>query len=366
MAVERSVSTALFLGNVSLFLSSTASLYDQLGVSFVKMAQFVHPQQLPLAKSVRADFQSLHEDILSLGNVFRSSAAWHRTSIIAPLKKVLYTNATERDTAIKRYREQRQASIEARKLALTNFSRLTDAEKTAEAEIKAWFTKLEQKRIRGIDDESDNIGGAVDITDKVLPWEKSLKVIGKRKDEEDATLRLIQKLKLVQSCRVQYSESVEKENVCVTLARDNESDALSKAQKAEEDQINFFVRDVLPQVYPKDENSSNLPSARTSISISDAERPFAEGIEKKGKELLTSLNLFKQSIPYENGMGVMDADTLGLPEALGIQRDKIKSSFSARQKRIEVTQIVVKLFEEFAGVTSKSSFRMLSQITNHR
>ena len=38
---------------------------------------------------------------------------------------------------------------------------------------------------------------------------------------------------------------------------------------------------------------------------------------------------------YEEGMGVMDAETLGLPEALGTQRDKIKSSFSSRENRME-------------------------------
>jgi len=62
----------------------------------------------------------------------------------------------------------------------------------------------------------------------------------------------------------------------------------------------------------------------------------------------------------------MDAETLGLPEDLGIQRDKIKSCFSARADRIKVTEIVLKLFEEITNVTAKFSFRMRSQITNQR
>jgi hypothetical protein len=367
LAVERSVSTALFLSNVSLFLSSTATIYEQLGINLIKMAQFERPQKLPRETLIHDDLHSLYEDILSLGSDFRSSAEWYRTSLIAPLKKRLSTNRTERDGATKRYREQRQANVEARKLALANYSRTTKVTKTAEAEIQAWFSTLQQKRIRGMNEECEETGETVDATtDKDLPWEKSLKLIGKKENEE-ATIRLIQKLKLVQTCRMQYNESVEKENNCVTLSQEKESLALSKAQKVEEDQLNFFVKDILSQVFSKDENARNLPVVRASVAMSDIDRPFAEGFEKKGIELLSTLKLFKQqSIPYEEGMGVMNAETLGLPEALGIQRDKIKSSFSARENRIEVTEIVIKLFEEIAGVTSKLSFRMLSQITNQR
>mmetsp|Transcript_111844 Transcript_111844/g.228999 ORF Transcript_111844/g.228999 Transcript_111844/m.228999 type:complete len:915 (+) Transcript_111844:1197-3941(+) len=65
-------------------------------------------------------------------------------------------------------------------------------------------------------------------------------------------------------------------------------------------------------------------------------------------------------------MGIMDAETLGLPDTLGHQRDKIKTAFSARENRIKITEVVLKLFEEIADVTSKLSLRMRSQITNQR
>ena len=146
LAVERSFTTGLFLGNVSLFLSSTTTLYEQLGVKLVKIAQFVRPQQLTLETLISDDFQSLYQDILSMGSGFRLSAEWYRTSIIAPLKSIFLTNRTERDAAVKRYRKLRQESVEARKLALANYSRTTSATKTAEAEIEAWFSKLQQNR----------------------------------------------------------------------------------------------------------------------------------------------------------------------------------------------------------------------------
>ena len=369
MAVERSVSTALFLGNVSLFLSSTATIYEQLGINLIKMAQFERPQQqLSRETLLNDDLQSLYEDILSLGSGFRGSAAWYRTSLIAPLKKMLFTNGTERDSATKRYKEQRRASVEARKLALASYSRTTKVTKNAESEIQRWFSTLQQKRTQVMKEEHNETEETVDAAaDLDLPWEKALKRIGKKENAEEATMRLIQRLKLVQTCRMKYNESVEKENICVRLSQEKESLALSKAQKSEEDQLNFFVEDILSQVYPKDENARKLPVVRANVAMSDSDRPYAEGFEKKGIELLSTLKLFKQqSVPYEEGMGVMDAETLGLPEELGIQRDKIKSSFSARENRIEVTEIVIKLFEEISGVTSKLSLRMLSQITNQR
>jgi len=363
MAVERNISTTLFLGSVSVFLKSTATLYEQLGVSLVKMAQFVHPEQLPPKTLITDELQSIYEVILSLGSDFRSSAEWYRTSVIKPLKSILSTTGTERDLAVKRYRETKQASIEARKLARANYSGITNATKAAEAEIKEWYSKLEQKE--GNQEKNKKIGAAIEVTEKDLPWERSLKHIGKKENVEEATLRLIQKLKLVQSCRIRYIDSVKKENDYVTLSQENESHALSKTQKAEEDQMNFFIKNILSQVFP--ENAGSLPTVRTSVTTSDTERLFVADIEKKSIEILSNLNLFKQqSIPYEPGMGVMDAETLGLPEALGVSRDKIKSSLSARENRIEVTEIIIKLFEEIAGTTSKSSVRLLSQIANQR
>ena len=365
--MERSVATSLFLGNVLVFFTNTGALYEQMGMNLTKMAQFIHPQQMPREISIKDDFDALYEDLLSLGGGFRSLGKFYRSSIVAPLKKILSTNGSQRDATLKQYKQRKQASVEARKLALVNYSKLTNATKTAEDEIQEWYSTLQGKEIQETDEEGEDIEGAVGFVERELPWEKSLKLIGKKKNEEDATIRLIRNLKLVQSCKINYNINVEEENDCVLLSQESESLALSTTQKAEEDQINFLVKDILTQVFPQNKNGQKLPVAHTSIATSDADRPFAEGIEKKGIELLSGLNLFKQqSLSYEEGMGVMDAETLGLPESLGTQRDKIKSSFSARETRIEVTDIIIKLFEEINGATSKSSLRMLSLISNQR
>lgn len=367
--MERSVATAIFLGNVSVFFTNTAALYEQLGMNLVKMAQYIHPQQMPRGIAIDGEFQALYNDFLSLGRGFRSLGKFYRTSIIAPLKKILSKNGGQRDAAVKQYKDRKLASVNARKVALANLLKLTNATQSAEDEIQSWYSLLREKEVQETDEESKETEGATEGMDNDIPWEKALKLIGKKRNEEKATMRLITKLKLVETCRMQYAENVEDENNCVLLSQESESLALSTAQKAEEDQINFLVKDIFSQVFPEDKNGESLPVARTSPTTSDASTPFQDNFEKKGIELLNSFNvkLFKQqSLSYEEGMGVMDAETLGLPESLGQQRDKIKTSFSARESRIEVTEIILKLFEEISGVTSKSSLRMISLISNQR
>ena len=367
LCVERSVATAIFLGNVSVFFTNTAALYDQLGMNLVKMAQYIQPQQMPRGIAIDGDFQALYSDFLSLGRGFRIVGKFYRTSIIAPLKKILSKNGGQRDAAVKQYKDRKLASVHARKLALANLLKLANATQSAEDEIQSWYSLLREKAVRETDEESKETEGATEDMDKDLPWEKALKLIGKKRNEENATVRLITKLKLVETCRTQYGENVEDENNCVLLSQESESLALSTAQKAEEDQINFLVKEIFSQVFPEDKNGENLTVARTSPTTSDSATAFQDNFEKKGIELLSSLKLFKQqSLSYEEGMGVMDAETLGLPESLGQQRDKIKSSFSARESRIEVTEITLKLFEEISSVTSKSSLRMISLISNQR
>ncbi len=367
MCVERSVATSIFLGNVSVFFTNTAALYEQLGMNLMKMAQYIHPQQMPRGIAIDGDFQALYNDFLSLGRSFRSLGKFYRTSIIAPLKKILSKNGGQRDAAVKQYKDRKLGSVNARKVALANLLKLTNATQSAEDEIQSWYSLLREKEVRETDEESKEMEGATEDMDRDLPWEKALTLIGKKRNEENATIRLITKLKLVETCRTQYGENVEDENNCVLLSQESESLALSTAQKAEEDQINFLVRDIFSQVFPEDKNGENLPVARTSPTTSDSATAFQDNFEKKGIELLSSLKLFKQqSLSYEEGMGVMDAETLGLPESLGQQRDRIKSSFSARESRIEVTEITLKLFEEISGVTSKSSLRMISLISNQR
>jgi hypothetical protein len=74
--------------------------------------------------------------------------------------------------------------------------------------------------------------------------------------------------------------------------------------------------------------------------------------------------LFKQqTLKYEEGTGIMEAETLGLPEEAGRLRDKIQSSFAARSARIKVSQALKTVLEELIMANSKlaGSFKVKSQ-----
>jgi len=367
LVVERSRNTVLFLGNISVFLSGVATIYEQLGIYLIKTSQTIRPQQLSSFKTpIDDDFQSLYESILHLSSGFRNSAICYRNTIISSLQKTLTDNGKVTGAFINQYREVKQASLEARKLALMNYSKCTNAVKAAEMEIQLWVSNMQQKKNDGIVSEESKEQGEIEISDTDFPWVKSLKLLGEKENKIESTLRLIQKLKVVQLCETRYVESVSKENELVKVVEEAEVLALGKTQQMERELLNSFVSVILGKVFPKDNNAEYVSVNPTGIRRNgDVDKPFTEGIEKKGKDLLA--NLFKQqSVPYEEGMGVMDAETLGLPESVGIKRDKVKSSFSTRGNRIKVTEIVIKLFEEIANVTFKSSSRMRSQIVNQR
>lgn len=366
LARERNMSTALFLGNISMFLSSMATVYEHFGINLVKISRLLSPEQLPFKTSIGGDLESLYKTILSLGNDFRNSAECYRNTIVASLQKTLATNGNELDIAIKRYKEMKQRSAEARKAALANYSTVMSAVKAAEMEIQAWASNVKRQQKDEFSKGRKENDKAVEINETDLPWEKSLKVIGKNENETESTIRLIQKLKIVQACKTEYAASVERENDCVNLSQEREVLALSKAEKAEKDQTNFYTNTVLTNVFPKEKGEAKLDALRASFTTTDSERSF--GIEmKKTSELFSTLNLFKQqSTPYEEGMGVMDAETLGLPSQLGIQRDNVKSCFTARGNRIKVSEIIVKFFEESMSLSSKSSLKIRSYITNQR
>lgn len=366
LAVEKNISTSILLGNVLVFFTNTGALYEQLGMNLIKMTQFVHPQQIPPGISFHDDFATLYEDLLSLGGGFRSLGKFYRLSIVTPLKKMLSGNGGQRDAVLKQYRERKQSSVESRKLALANYSKLKNATKIAEDEVRSWYSTIQKKQSQQTNGESKETEEIIaGIVENDSSWEKALKLIGKRKGEQDATIRLIRKLKIIQFSRIQYNRNIEEENNFVILSQESEALALSTTQKSEEDQMNFFVKDILSQLFPADKNGENLTITQTNSGSSDADGTLAENFEKK---LLSGLKLFKQgpSLSYEEGMGVMDAETLGLPETLGAQRDKIKSSFSSRENRMEVTEVIIKLFEEINGLTSKSSLRMINQVSHQR
>lgn len=353
LALERSKSTGRFCREMGDFLDGVATVYDQFGIRLVGTSQSVRPQRLPFKTCINEDFQSLYDNNNALAGGYRGLAESYRSEIVAELRKVLADTIIEVDAANSRYKEARLASMRSRQLAMVSYSKYAAADRAAEEEIQAF---LQQQSIRVEDGSSSGSESAIDdrmaeaLDVDLPPWEKTLNRVGS--GDRTRTSILVQKLKAVESYESEYIDAVHQENDAVRVAEGMEGNALRKVQKTEEERLRFFASCVVAKVFPGQSDFENC--ATVTPTTAQAMDFDVTGLEKKGKDLLA--NIFsKQSLPYEDGMGAMDAETLGLPEEVGQLRDRVKSSFSTRENRIKISEIVTRFVADLADLSFKAA-----------
>lgn len=352
LALQRSKASGLFCRDVAKFLLGVATIYDQYGVNLVKLAQSIRPDRMPLEdKSILPDdFRLLYENLRSFGDRFRTMAEFFRTSIVDSVISALTQTSKTVDAAHDKYLRVRQDSFQSRQSALDFYNKYKSAVDAAEAEIQSWIKQCDEKAPEVSESNENSI--EIVVEDTAVSWERSLQRLGSI--NRDGTSRLIQKLRDIQSCGAAYAEAVAKENKKVTLAMEMESVALEHVQETEQDRVRLFALTVVAKVFKGEIDVENMKLPTPS----NAEASFAEGFEKKGKDILAGLNagLFKQqSVSYEPGMGAMEAEIMGLPLELGTLRDNVRSSFTRHEVRIKATETLLKLMEEIVEVTNQSA-----------
>jgi hypothetical protein len=360
LAVERSKSTGLFCRDVHNFIVGVATIYDQYGISLNKISQLVRPGRLPFdGKTVLDDdFQVLYDCMKQSGDRFRTLAEFFRSTIADSLKQTLADTSKTVESSSDRYQRVRSDCFKSRQSANALLKKHSSAVQSVEAEIQVWMRGIDGNGEDGnANTENDNDDHA-DGTEKAT-WEKALERFGKNYPE--GTARLIKNLRAVKSLEAEYVDAVHKENDKVALAVEMEALALGKIQETEQDRINLLATSVATKVFLAgiDMELKNQPTP-----VNTDESTFAEGIEKKGKDILAGLNvgLFKQqSLPYEPGMGAMEAETMGLPPEYGKLRDDMKTCFANHEKRIKATETVYKLLEEVEEVASQISSALTIQ-----
>jgi VAD1 Analog of StAR-related lipid transfer domain len=366
LAVQRSQSSGYFCREIANFLIGIATIYEQYGVNLVKIAQQIRPGRLPFdekALVLQEDFATLYDDIKAFGDGFRTLAQYFRSSIATSVRTTLTETSKTVEAANDRYQRVRQDCFQSRQWAKALFSKYQKALDAAEYEIQTWLKECDG----GASSAMESSEHSIEMPLSDVAWEKSLYRLGSKNYE--GTLRLIQKLKEVENCEREYAEAVNKENQKVDLSQEMETVALEKLQETEQDRLLLFALTVVDKVFHGEIDMEGL-KLNTPANL-NTEASFAEGFEKKGKDLLAGLNagLFKQqSIPYEPGMGRMEAETLGLPTEVGEIRDRVKATFSKHEVRIKATEAIFKLLEEIGELTSQSSsevtIRTQAQIGN--
>ncbi|KAL3917701.1 MAG: hypothetical protein SGILL_004588 [Bacillariaceae sp.] len=302
------------------------------------------------------DFVELYDCIKHVGDRFRTVAEFFRSTIAVSVKHTLNDTSKTVESSSDRYQRVRTDSFQARQSAQSLFQKYSNAVQASEAEIRLWLEAIggdeeeEAEKDKGENNNSDPLS--------MTPWEKALHRFGTDSPEE--TKRLVQKLKVVLSLETEYIDAVRKENNKVSLSQEMETVALGKIQETEQDRISLLATSVVTKVFLSeiDTKTKKLP---TPLPVDDSS---FDDFERKGMELLAGFNagLFKQQpLPYEPGMGKMEAETMGLSPEVGTLRDQVKTAFANHEKRIKATQTIHKLLEEIQELARQSSSELTSR-----
>jgi hypothetical protein len=223
------------------------------------------------------------------------------------------------------------------------------AVKNAESAFDSWKKARASKPPLSEDDGTDNASG-------IDGWEKALTRLGS--NVPGNTVHLVQQLKVVQNCEAKYRELVSKENKVIDEVHEVEGLGLNEIQSVVQGRLEFFLDPLAANIC----NYEKEAIASTSVASID-ESTTTPLLEKRIEGGLFA-GLFKQqTLKYEEGTGIMEAETLGLPEESGRLRDKIQSSFAARSARIKVSQVLKTVVDELIMGNSKlaGSFKVKSQ-----
>lgn len=352
MALTRSKALALFGRRIAAFLLEIANLYEDFGVATQKACQAIQPES-NLARSTIGDVSlELDKSIRSFSGEVRGLASSYRSRVVPPLQKAITASRVNINATNSPYVDARRKSFEARQKVLITRKKYMKAVQSAESVFNDWA--------RARNDEIPV--GALRATDSDLPWERTLKNLGRRVSGS-LTGTLIQLLKDAQVYQKQYQDLVEAENRAVAHAQDMEIRALQEIQTVEKERLRFFIDSIVSRVCNAEKEAIEAVVLSPEKAMKeDPGKVALENLEKKGKDLLANFFKTNSAVQYEEGMGLMDAETLGLPQDVGLLRDKARSKFAARRSRIEASEILAEFLEEISAAAAKLASGLNTQI----
>lgn len=332
-----------------LLLTEITNMYDTVGLASFKCAQLLQPRQLPFPTSLEQQAIDLHFALASFSTTTRQLAELYRLEIATPLEESLTTNGVIVRNSNQRYLQARQQSKEARLKAIAARKAYMRAVRNAESAFHSWKKARTTAPSSLEGDSADDVAG-------MEGWEKALTRLGSTVPGN--TVHLVQLLKVAQNCETKYRELVAKENKVVDEVQEVEGLGLNEIQSVVHGRLEFFLDPLAACICNYDKDAI----AGTSVAL--IEDSMTTSLQEKRNEGGLFAGLFKQqSSKYEEGAGIMEAETLGLPEESGRLRDKIQASFEARSLRIKVTQALKTVLDEMIMGNSKlaGSFKVKSK-----
>ena len=170
--------------------------------------------------------------------------------------------------------------------------------------------------------------------------------------------RLREALKDTKNYEAKYKLRVRWENDCVALCQRLEVMALDTLQRMEQDRLSVFVNALIKVLEAQKEalDAGVISLNREIQPVQNEEPADADGGKKRAHKfvkMLTGATNNSFLADDEPTSGVMDAETLGLPEELGVLRDKIRSRLAARRERMQLAKSLSLFFESVVKASTK-------------
>jgi hypothetical protein len=204
-----------------------------------------------------------------------------------------------------------------------------------------------------------------EVTTALEEWKKE------HDDGDDANKRpperIASKLAQLKACEKRYKRLVQWENECVRVCRRLEVMALESMQKLEEDRFVIFAHSLIKLLTTAAKDTSpNKPAtltAKESSTEADTETPF----EKKNETRAVrkhSLGTISMTVSEEEGVGALDAETLGLPKEIGQLRDQVRLLAAARARTVQTARALASFLESVAVASAKLGSELKQQQIN--
>lgn len=329
----------------AMLLSDVAGLQDSFAQALLKASFQANASSVPVSKTL----VGVNKSRVSFAKQLQGLAICLRGSVARPLHSTMASLGDTAPSIYQRYAATRVSCSTARQAALSARQKYVKAVKDAEAAIR----DLREAKLNGEAQATENDiatapnppADASPLTAQ-RPWEVKLRNYGETNGV--STDDLIVLLKQVESLEAEYRKLVKEENQAVLQAQTMEVMALEAAQKLEEERLQFFVESMNRMLTAE---KGALDNMLLSADVDDSEGvPDESSNQEKNKpnDFFKKI-LKKDSQEYEEGIGLMEATTLGLPEDIGSLRDEVKSCIATRASRGQVARALAILLEEVAS-----------------
>ena len=333
-------------------LQELTSIYAQFAISLNKAGQLLPSTTSALTAAAEAGGQESQLPLLPLQE---SMSSWARDknkvakqvrAAISPLSQTYL--ATHNDTINgiqQRYNQSRSTCAYARRRALIVRTKYLKSMLEAENLIK----ELKGNTV----DENGSTSKPDNATDRAtIDAPKGTPSRGPKRLEA----KIKETLKEVRQYEAKYKLRVRWENDCVALCQRLEKMALDTMQKMEEDRLAIFV-DAMAKVMEAQKQAldSGVISLTRKTEQEEQNGEPAEAGKKRAHNFVKMLTGATNSsfLLEEEPSGTMDAETLGLPEEIGLLRDRVRERLDARRERIQLAKALSLFFENVVKASAK-------------